>query len=120
VLDFVDLSQAYLRYANMESASFRGVDFTDAVLKDVNLRRADMRYSNLENAASLASANLAGLSMDFISPQTKDAVVIEKLRRMKNLEGVTLPDGTILSGEDSFDDNSGESWRQELEQWCSS
>jgi uncharacterized protein YjbI with pentapeptide repeats len=119
-LDSVDLSEAYLRYADLERASMRCVNFTGAVLKSVNLRYAEVQYSNLEEAASLAFANLEGLVLEFVHPSSKDVVIVEKLRRARTLEGVTLPDGTVLPGVDSVTADSDDAWRDKFDRWCSS
>jgi len=119
-LDTVDLSDAYMRYADLEGASIRAVDFKNAVLKNINLRGAEMWYSNLEEAASLAFANMEGLTLEFAHPNSKVPAIIDKLRQAPSLKGVTLPDGTKLPGTDFVvSESEDNAWRKEFDRWCS-
>jgi uncharacterized protein YjbI with pentapeptide repeats len=108
VLKKADLSDSDLRNANAANADFRGAvlsevlmggsylfcaDLRDSVLRGADLRdatlsRADLRNANLEDA-DLRRANLRGAKVSG-----------DQLGKARELEGATMPDGTVYRAKD--------------------
>jgi uncharacterized protein YjbI with pentapeptide repeats len=106
-----DVSEAYLRNANLSSAKLRGADFSEVELSGADLSGADFSYANLRGAdfsganlsgAELSEANLRGADLigaDLIGADFSGASLRGAYLSRANLRGADLS-GADLSGAD--------------------
>ena len=90
-----NLVRANLQMANLRGAYLRGADLQMAKLQMANFRGTDLRGTDLRGIdllrADLLGADLQSATLDGAG------VTVEQLLHARNLDNVTLPDGTIYN-----------------------
>ena len=91
-LKFADLNAAQLAFANLEGANLQGSDLSNANLSFANLKGVDLRG---EFEAFLDGANLE------FSDLTGANVTNQQIAQADSLEGLKLPDGSLIDSEEA-------------------
>lgn len=113
------LKGANLRRADLSKANLIGADLTRADLFHADLNGADLIAANLIAAylrradlrrADLGRANLEGTFLHKANLERVRKITIEQLTQAESLQGATLPDGTKLPDNDS--------WQEVFKEWC--
>jgi len=107
-LQSANLANAILMYSDLKGANLAGSSLANTDLHGANLSNVKLAYTLLPDTnfseANLFKANMVGSRLT--------EATLEELKHAKSLEGITLPDGTILPN--------GNMWRAKFETWYTS
>ena len=104
-----DLEKAILSFADLKGTDLMGANLEGADLWFTRLEGADLGSTNLQRVI-LAGTVLQEANLWHADLRGAEWVIVDQLRQAASLKGATLPDGTTLPDDDT--------WEEAFEAWC--